>query len=502
VRPIKDDEGNLFRPARSDREIASLIPRPTGERCQLHGSLDCSPCRYLAESLQKYKDNPEAPSEFAYPTQVSRRAEAAPGVIVPRPTPEELKRLEDNARNFFEIPVDADQSATAVPLRYFYQPLPRGSVHEWPTDPERNGAAYGMTPLNIAMFLMMPEFIYSKYEQNKANPPRRIFVTAEESIERPYYKQPDSLRAPSEKEKDWGVTHVGSEIVRRAEPIEIHIPAVAAQQQLRKAPPPAVLLEALRQAKADHQMLKARHIKSLDEAARLSKKESASARTRSLRKVHRLEAEIASFQQRRLLDVPNTGHAAIDIVIPPCPEGSHELFEKVYLRQYIQGAFESPEYRRRINWDYYWTNFENKVIRRAHVLNLIRGWPNPRANAEWWADGRPSPSDQAFKERYGWYASQSDAQNEYLVDVDRRARDAALSNYRRGEGGMVADESIRRVGPGTVGGWHGAGAGPSSDERGDSYDFRWDRDIAGRTGQSEGDGRKSAGSGSRWDPKK
>ena len=331
-----------------------------------------------------------------------------------------------------------------------------------------NAAANGMTIENIAMFLTMPEFIYTDYEKNKAKPPRHIFVTADESFERPYYKQPDTLRAPSGKEKDWGVTHVGTEIARRAEPIKIHIPAVAPQQQLRRVPPPQQLIDDLQKAKADHKLLKRPHIKILDKDAQLSKKESASARTRSLRKIRKLEDEIASYDRRRLVDIPNTGHPAIEIVIPPCPEGSQEVFKRENLRQYIQGAFAPPENRERGRWDYYWSKFENRVIRRAFALNLIRGWRNDLAKLAWQWDGKPAFTDKAFKERYGWYAN---CKSDELVDVDSSARDAALTNYRRGEGGTVPDDGIRRVGPGTVGGWHGAGAGPSSDERGGNDDL-------------------------------
>jgi hypothetical protein len=445
----------------------------------------------LAQSLKDYEENPVRRPQHAIPESI----------VIPLPAPEDLIKLEENIRTYLEVPVAPQQSTQATSVRYFYQPLPRGSVREWPTDAAMNGAAKGMTCRNIAIFLTMPEFIYSDYERNKGNGPKNVFVTPDEAIKRPHHKLLGTgFREPDDKDDNFSVTHVGTEIAQKAQPIVINIPGLAAQTQWKKIRPPLALLQSLERAKADHKLLKAEHNKHLEESAQLTKQESATARTLSLRKIHRIEQEIQSYEEKKLIPIPNTGREAAEITIPPCPEGSEELFPKMMLRHYIQEAFEMGTGPGPF-WDYYWSAFENKVIRRAHHLNLVRGWPNAKAQAEWWSDGCPAFGCPEFKERYGWYASKADAQNEYLVDVDSTARDNALTRYVRGEGGAVADDSIRRVGPGTVGGWHGAGAGPSSDERGDSLDYHKDRPGKFDIPDLRHDPRRGAGKNAKWDRK-
>lgn len=471
---LRDDEGKPLRSGLSDHEIAKLIPRPTEARCKLHHTPGCFTCKSL-EGVLDERGRVAIPSN----PEVARRSpgpSASPSVVIPVPPPEDHEKILSNARAYLDVPVDPVVSAEPRPIRYFYQPLPRGETPEWPEE------VNGMSVQNIAMFLMMPEFIYSDYEKNKANPPKRVFVTPEEAVNRPHYKSSPDLRPDlrPDSEINFTVTHVGTEIAQRAEPILIHIPARPPKQKLRKVPPPPEKVEALRQAKVDHRLLKAKHIKTLDKDAQLSKKESATARKQSNRKIHKLQAEIDAYDKPRLVDIPNTGHAAMKIIIPPCPEGSEEIIETRYVRQYIRAAFHLESQDKLAEWNHCWAKIENKLIRRAYRLNLVRGWPNDHARAEWRMGEGPTPNDPGFKSMYGWYDSKDDADNEYLRDVDFRARqkylcgysakENAANGYRRDEDGAVPDESIRRVGPGTAGGWHGGGAGPNSDEHDSWHD--------------------------------
>jgi hypothetical protein len=347
---------------------------------------------------------------------------------------------------------------TTESRRRFFQPLPVGktiqfgtAIVKWPKELD------GMSPRNIAMFLTMPEFIYTKYEQNKHNPAKRVFVLAEESVNRPVHKLSDDL-ADSQvqiqgQSEDWSVTSVGEEIQKRAEPIVIHIEAEPPKKIRRKIPAPPELIESLKNAKGiEFERLSAKWNK---EHGNLTAKELASARTRQYRKITKLEEEAAAYNRVKPIDDPNTGHPAYDVVIPPCPEASAEVFPRTAIQEYVTDAFNRRDYRDWNEWRY--VALENQVINRMYQLNLFRGWPNDRAFATWVLDGKPLFGDKDFSDFYGWIEDERRPLDRNVLDTT--AKDNAVTGYRRSEGGYVADDSIRRVGPGTKGGWHGAGQG-------------------------------------------
>jgi hypothetical protein len=467
LKPFNDD-GQPQRDPRTDREIAEAIARPTGARCKTHNIPDCTPC--------KYNENPRPPKpehEFrSDPTP-------PPSTSVCEPKGDELRKLQTNIEAQLNIPVKKEKTAHILPYRHSYQPLPRGCVVEWPAH------LNGMSTQNIAMFLMMPEFVLIDYEKNKANPPKRIFVTPEESVNRPIHKSPPTI-SNLDSQQEWSVTHVGAEIIQGAEEFVIHVPAIPAQTRKRKVLPPPELIEALKSAEGPE--LERLTAKYNEDRGGLSAKELATARRAQYRKIEKLKKEKENYE-RHLQDVddPTSGRPAFDVVIPPCPEGSHWRFPKSLIREYILDAFSASSDCNSDYWLFHYTRIENSIIRRAHLLNLIREYPDDSARAQWALDGCPGPTDKAFKPFYGRRpASERDEEDEFLMDALPPAKDIAQGGYRRGEGGVVEDDSIRRVGPGTQGGWHGAGCGADTDERGDSYDYKdrgdqdyvrkWDRE--------------------------
>jgi hypothetical protein len=349
------------------------------------------------------------------------------------------------------------------PRRRFFQPLPEGSLPLWPK------SLGGMTPRNIAMLLCMPEFIYTNYEQNKTNPSVWILVTAEESFHRPEIKLAGATTHAQQAQghsEEWSVSPVDDSIKQRAEPIVIHVVDKSSSKTRRKIPPPAELSQALKDAEGiELERLTAKWNK---DHGTLTKKELASARTRQYRKIARLKKEVAVYDRPQILEPTREW----DIVIPPCPEGCGEIFRREAIRAYVEEAFKTHDHT---SWDEWrFTSLENKVIERMYELNFFRGWPNERAKSQWMIAGRPPFGDADFQDYFGWFKPRDKRD---VVQPDTTARDNAINGYRRSEGGYVADDSIRRVGPGTVGGWHGAGHGADSDERrGDDYRRQSDRE--------------------------
>jgi hypothetical protein len=384
--------------------------------------------------------------------RLARQQAAAVKPSLEKPVETQAATPERVAENLgVQEPVDSPEPVTE-PRRRFFQPLPEGRSPEWPKRVD------GVSPRNIAMFLTMPEFIYTDYEQNKNNLAKRVFVTADESVNRPAHKLSDDL-ADSQvqtqgQSEDWSVTSVGGEIQKRAEPIVIHSAAEPPKKIRRKIPAPVELFESLKNAKGIE--LEQLTVKWNDEHGNLTAKELASARTRQYRKISRLEEEADAYNRAKPIDDPNTGHPAYDVVIPPCPEGSSEVFPRVAIQEYVADAFNRRDYRDWDEWRY--VALENQVIDRMYQLNLFRGWPNDRAFATWVLDGRPSFGDKNFSDFYGWTGEGPRHPMDFCA-LDTTAKDNAITEYRRSEGGYVADDSIRRVGPGTKGGWHVAGQG-------------------------------------------
>jgi hypothetical protein len=389
-------------------------------------------------------------------------------VVVPQPSAEDLQA----ARNYLAVEVPLDSPPQPIEaLRKFFRPLPRGkiiqlseggaSIH-WPKHLD------GMSPENIAMFLMIPHFIYSNYEENKTKH-RQVFVTPDEALHRSEHKLPPSILPPDKRASDFSVTHVGTEIVREAEPIVIHIEAIPAEKHWRKIPPAPELVQALKDAKG--QELKMLTVKWNDKHGGLDPEELSSARTRQYRKITKLKDEVEKYNKLQQVDKPGTGRIAYDILIPPCPEGAQFNFRLTEIRKYIDGALNPPlreatdpeeSDKDRITpsfgvaWDFIYSQFENKVIHLAFQKELMRGWPNLAARTEWVADGCPIPPPKFYGnfENRGTHNFEKDFQEYLGSEFDETAKNNAWQGYERGELGEVRDESIRHVGPRTQMGWH------------------------------------------------
>jgi len=374
---------------------------------------------------------------------------------------------EEAAKAFLGIEQPVAPSKITEPRRKFFQPLPEGRLSSW------RGRVDGMSPQNIAAFLMVPNFIYTDYEQNKNNPPVLVYVTADESINRAVHKLSENGGADhvetQEHSEQYTITAVSDEIQRRAEPIVIHVVGEPAKQIRRKIPPPPELVQALKDAEGLE--LERLTPKWNREHGDLTAKALATGRRAQDRKIAKLKKQKAAFDHVQLIDDPKTGRPAHDILIPPCPEGSHEIFPRSAIEKYVSDAYNTLDFTSWDDWRY--AELENRVIQRMYDLNLFRGWPNERAYGEWMISGRPCFGSEDFRDDFGWFKS---GKKRDVFEPDTTARDNSINGYRRSEGGYVEDDSIRRVGPGTVGGWHPAGHGPDSEERGDSYDHRWESD--------------------------
>ena len=389
-------------------------------------------------------------------------------VVVPQPSEGDLQA----ARNYLavEVPLDPPPQPTEA-LRKFFRPLPRGKIIQL----SEGGACIhwaahldGMSPENIAMFLMIPQFIYSNYEENKTKP-RHVFVTPDEALHRSEHKLPPSILPPDKRASDFSVTHVGTEIVREAEPLVIHIEALPAEKHWRNIPPPPELVQSLKDAKG--QELKMLTVKWNDKHGGLDPEELASARTRQYRKIKKFKEEVEKYNKLQQVDKPGTGRVAYDISIPPCPNGSQLNFRPTEIRSYIDGALNPPlreatdpaepdRYRttpsNKIAWDFIYSKFENKVINLAFQKELVRGWPNLEARKEWVTDGCPVPPPKFYGcfENRGTRNYEKDFQEDLGSVPDNTAQNNAERGYERGELGEVLDESIRHVGPRTHVGWH------------------------------------------------
>lgn len=306
-------------------------------------------------------------------------ARKPPSSVVPVPSPEKV-------RNYLgvEAVVTPDPSAGKLqPLRRFFQPLPKGKLIDfgsvsfiWPDHLD------GMTRQNIAMFLMVPEFIYTSYHPDKN--PKQTFVTPAAAYS-DHNKQPlPSLHkcpvSPGEQAGDWSITSVGTEIAQPSGSLVIHIEAVPSEKHRRKIPAPAKLIDDLQEAK---ELLKRFAVKWNEEHGGLDPDELSARRAKQYRIIKKIEKEIEKYEHVQLVDKLGTGCDAYDVVIPPCTEGSQLAgsLTKREIEQYIRHAFSHAP-----GWRPTYAAFENKVINLAFDRLICRWWPGRN---DWVAAGRP-----------------------------------------------------------------------------------------------------------------
>jgi hypothetical protein len=368
---------------------------------------------------------------------------------------EELISSEQLLRNvvqMFRTDSEQDQEKVGEPLRRFFQPLPVGRVTEWKIS--------GMSAENIAMFLMLPEVLYYDYEKNKGNPPKTIFVTPEEAYDHPCWKGVGGSNATLSRSAEWCVPHIGVEIVVQASTKNIQTDSLPPKQRRGKLKTPLQLLDRLSAAKNELLRLKARNKK---EAEGKDRKELQAALRAAYRLIEQLQEEVAGYEGRGTwgkIDVPGTGRKSFTVAITPCPEGCSEVFSMKHVESYIRMAF-GTNLQSDSEWrDWVWTEFENKVIKRAMQMKIFRGWPDKLARAQWiMSEILPPGKDYGFTPNFN---PDPDAD-----PFDTSAKDAAAQNYARREDVSASDEPIKRNNSGSRNWNFGRGARPDEDERSD-----------------------------------
>ena len=477
VPEFNDDGDELPSPQPYKMPFAQLVSPVNGgsSRCNEHGKP--APC-YVCENernrveadafIQKLlAENGECEHHPGYPAgcclrcqQKADRARADANLKKPAEKPE--MSLEEMTKNFkanlgLNKPDNDDEPPSALSRRRFFQPLPEGQ----PIDLDGQTVLWraGMSPRNIAMFLCMPEFLYDNYGQNKNNPPKWVYKTAEESYDRPTHKLPEEIvffnpednsikQQSHQQSEDWTVTPVSDKIKQRAEPIVIHVEAEPPRQMRRKIPAPSYLTEALAQEKAKQEPLTVRWNR---EHGGLTPEELERARVAQNRVVKKLQNQVDAYGRVQTIDDPTTGTAAWDITIPPCPEGCKQKWSPAFIVKYVTEAFNTHDYAEMGDWEY--AELENQIIQRMYDWNFFRGWQRPglssscdMARAQWQVDGRPKFGDEAFNDFYGWPANGKQNGNRNPFGLDTTAIENAETAYRYGESGR-RDSSIRRVGP-------------------------------------------------------
>lgn len=361
---------------------------------------------------------------------------------------------------------DGDRTM-AQPFRRFFQPLPEGKIPEWGAD------RGGMSVENIAIFLTMPEVLYTDYEKNKNNPPRTVFATPAEAFDHPCWKGMSGVN-PIWRATERGVPHIGREIVVKEESRIISTDELSERQRRGKLPMPPHLKDDLAAAKRDLKLLKAKHDPG---SGALTGKELAAAKRAKYREIERLEEQIAAYEGRGQwgkINIPGTGRSSFCIEIMPCPEGSSNVFDMRIVERYIRGAWGDQENDDRthrswefdridVGWWGWWrstyTDFENRVINRALEAKVFsRWWLNSPARAQWLLGDREPSEDRGCYTGFALPPKQS---------LDTPAKDSAECGYRRREDGSLPDETIRRVGP-------GAGHDPAYKRFGQGYNPKLD----------------------------
>jgi hypothetical protein len=421
------------------------------------------PPQYL---LQHFCLRVTVPQQAIVPTPVPAPADVQ-AVVVPTLT-------EADARKALGIQEPLPEPRFMRVWRTFYHvPRKPEQARNWEPDLD------GLTPANIAAFLMMPEVLYSDYEQNKNNPPKTIFRTAAVSYDTTSYKARGANWVMVERrlKGEAGNEAVGAdEIVMNADALEayysVHADPVPPEQVMRKRPVPQQMQDALANAKTERHRLQKKEQKKLPPEQRYHDDAELRVQQRKLdRRIKELEAQIENWNEWGRVDVSGTGLPSVKIALPFCPDGSECMFSIGLVKRYLKIAWAEtyglrPERKTRVPlsnqkiswWDFRWIDFENKVINRAARLHIFECAPpsatehamaaisnqrlldtHEQALAE---DARRRNDDDINELRARWLA-------------DNEAKDNAGRNYR-GEEGRALDPTIRRVKP--------QGQGPKSDE--------------------------------------
>jgi hypothetical protein len=422
------------------------------------------PPQYL---LQRFCLRVTVPQQAIVPAPVSAPADVQP-IVLPTLT-------EAEARKALGIKEPLPEPRFMLAWRTFYHvPRKPDQVQKWGPDLD------GLTPVNIAAFLMMPEVLYRDYENNKHNPPKTIFRTAAVSYDTTSYKARGANWVMTERriKGEGGSEAVGADdIVMTPESLEayysVHTDPIPPERVMRKLPVPPQMLEALANAKAERNRLKKSEQKKLPPEQRYDDSDTLRVEQRKFdRKIKDLEAQIGSWSEWGRVDVPGTGLPSFKIVLPFCPEGSECMFPVGLVKQYLKIAWAEtygsgsqrrkpvPLSNQKISWwDFKWIDFENKVINRAARLGMFV-FAYKATKGEQALVVMSGLSFAALHEQ----ALEEDARRQDDDDItdlrarwlaDNEARENAARNYR-GEEGRALDPAIRRAKP--------QGHGPKSDE--------------------------------------
>lgn len=339
--------------------------------------------------------------------------------LVPRLTQaaQELQnaRMIASTKVMLGITLEEEREKKIEPLRRFYQPLGQNRPREWPKE------LGGMSAENVAMFLTMPEVLYLDYEKNKNNPPKTIFLTPAEAFDHPSSKGRGGVR-PEIRSTEWGVPHIGTEIVVLEESRIICTEPGIAKERRGKLPVPAELLKDLAAAEGMLELLKARYAAG---SVPLFGKKLVAAKRKAYRNIEKIEYQIASYRGRGRwgkVEIPGTVRPSVEIEIKPCPTGSSTFFSMTMVENYIRCAWGTKP-KDDMFWDWAHAAFENEVIKRAIEVGVFSRFPR---SAEAYAHELLAPDDSP---------------------LDTTAQDNAKCGYRRRPDGSAPDESIRRVGP-------------------------------------------------------
>lgn len=268
-------------------------------RCQLHGTPGCSTCRSVEDSLRR----------------ASERKEPIPTIIPPKPSLEQsrlqVERFEFVVpivqRNFGITPqADTQPERKVISLRQFYQPLPAGSNPHWPLD--------GMSPVNVALLLTLPEVLYVDYEKNKDNPPITVYLSPTQAFDHPLWMGLSGVN-PIFRNREDSVPPIGCEIVIAKQPTTIITESIPAKQRRGKLSVPPELQIELEDAK---EVLK--HISFRYSSGAIDKTEFDKLRQRKYREIEKLEDQIASYGRKwGKVEIPGTGRASTVIELVRVP---------------------------------------------------------------------------------------------------------------------------------------------------------------------------------------
>ncbi len=341
----------------------------------------------------------------------------------------------------------------------------------------------GMSPMNIAMFLTMPEVLYVDYGEYKNNRLKPRILTSRTAYDT------TSRKGRKRSRKAWqfagikiirvaadGVAAVSAQEIEASEPEQIQTDSILPRREMRKTEPTITwkengeirtitMQEALKNAKANRKRLESSEQKRLPLEQRCTDRKDLLIQQRFWdRRIEALKEDIKSWDECREVEVPGTGAESFMVEVPLCPEGTQPAFDMVLVREYIRTAWGAMPHVSPTWWRHYWQKFENEVIHRAVLANVFcpkwRVTESERSRALLTAQ---SLWDVLQKEEAPIRASLVTVRYGHKRAL-RTQRDDADQNYRVGDVNAQREEvvrstdtSIREVRP--------SGAGLKSDEQ-------------------------------------